>query len=175
MVAAKPDLSKLCVNCAICCTGALFSHAKLDEADQDLLLGKGAIHNDDVFSGDRLHLPCAFLSGRTCSIYESGRPKICGQYLCTIAGKVAEGTLDIDAALQLTDKANELLQLVTAGLPAGTDITQATSLLVRGERPGSVEVHAFQRARLAYMALQTLLDRHFRSADQRLIETNRFE
>jgi len=172
MPETSANLSEVCLSCGLCCTGAIFSHAKLSDADKQILGEAGAIPKDGTYTGDRLHLPCTFLSGTACTIYERGRPEICGEYLCKLVREVENGKTTLDEAKQITAQARQLLDDTNQALPPGTNITTGAQALVDGDLPKGSTQQAAMQGRLAYFALQALLDKRFRAKDQKLIKVS---
>ncbi|MEP5938890.1 MAG: YkgJ family cysteine cluster protein [Erythrobacter sp.] len=172
MSSSTPNISELCVSCGLCCSGAVFSHAKLSEADKDVLAQSGVSAGDGTYTEDRLHLPCRLLQGTACSIYDRGRPQVCGEYLCKLARELDAGEISLAEAKQVTTKARELLDDASSGLPAGTNISTGAKALLDDELPNSPERAKAVKTRLAYVALQTLVDKRIRTKDQKWIEVS---
>ena len=170
MAGGNVNLSDLCVSCGLCCTGAIFSHAKLTEDDKAILADAGVSQSDGVYVDDRLPLPCHFLSGTACTIYDQGRPKICGEYLCKLVRDVDAGKTSMDEAKQVAAEARQLLAEASEVLPTGTNIVTGGKALLSDELPEGVSKQAAMQGRLAYFALQALIDKRFRAKDQKLIK-----
>ncbi len=165
------DLSDLCRSCGLCCTGMMFSHAKVDAEDKSLLARIAPDSLDKVVSGERLNLPCHFLSGTMCSIYEQGRPKVCGEFLCALAKNVDRADVPMNKALVIISQALRLLDDVRSGIPTATSLSQSAAIVLSGEKPETVALADFQKARLSYLALQIMIDKHFRTEGDQLIDT----
>jgi len=166
------NLSEMCLSCGLCCTGAIFSHAKLSDNDKAILAEAGAFPEDGVFTGDRLPLPCSFLSETACTIYDRGRPKICGEYLCKLVRDVERGKTTLDEAKQVIARARQLMKEANQALPVGTNITAGAKALIDGDLPAAPTKKAAMQGQLAYIALQALIDKRFRAKDQRLIKVS---
>ena len=172
MPCSPPNLSDLCVSCGLCCSGAVFSHAKLSDADKNVLARCGVSAGDSMYNDDRMHLPCRFLEGTACSIYDRGRPKICGEYMCKLVRELEAGEIALAEAKQVTAQARQLLEDATQGLPPGTDITTGAKALLEDDLPNGPERAELMRARLAYVALQTFIDKRIRTKDQKWIQAS---
>ena len=166
------NLSELCVACGLCCTGAVFSHAKLSDTDKEILRKSGTKAGDGTYTGERLHLPCNFLNGSACSIYDKGRPKVCGEYLCKLARQVEDGKIEMVEAKTIAAEARRLLEAASAGLPKVTNIATGAKTLVEGVLPDGDDRTKHIKARLAYVALQTLIDNRIRTSDQKWIKSS---
>lgn len=105
--ADPPDGSDLCLQCGLCCSGALFSRAPLaaEEAERCYSLGLSRYeHRGAPWFG----LPCTRLDGTRCTIYE-GRPAVCRTFRCRVLRRFEDGRIGRDAALEAIATARNLL------------------------------------------------------------------
>lgn len=126
----------LCIECAMCCDGTLFSYLPLGEGEAARFEGEPGLHVED--GKDRLRQPCPRLgSDGACGIY-ADRPRICGQYRCRLLKRVDAGRMTEDAAQVVVARAKTFRNMARdLYLEATPD----------GHRPGpSVNLHAARRA-----------------------------
>lgn len=96
----------LCIRCAMCCNGTLFSRVRLPPADQERL-GDGApilVRKGQTY----LPQPCRFLGADgACGRYEV-RPDTCRTYRCKLLKKVVAGQIPPEDAMHYVDEAKRL-------------------------------------------------------------------
>ncbi len=124
--------SRLCLGCGLCCNGVLHTHAVIqpDEIDHVRSLGLTirTYRNELGF-----HLPCPLFRENRCSIYTSKRPNICGAYQCDLLKKYLAGTVSLNQALPIIQRARELIADVIALLPTGYSFDQVRRELDEGQ------------------------------------------
>lgn len=90
--------SELCKNCGLCCSGALFGNAPLEEGEEPKAIELGIKPVVDEGEG-AFNLPCPHLDGTACSIYPD-RLHVCGDYHCNLSSSVLEGEKSFDDAIK---------------------------------------------------------------------------
>lgn len=143
----------LCLDCGMCCGGHVFTHLALTEPDRDRLRAAG-LHQ--AGSQDRFDLPCRFLDGARCLIYAS-RPAVCASYRCKTLAQAQDGAISLDEAKERLRKVARLRQAFETAIPDGMTMPNAIALATREETPKH-----YLPIRLAYVALQVIIDRHLR-------------
>lgn len=98
--------SELCKNCGLCCSGALFGHATLEEGEEtrakELKINPVITEEGE----GAFYLPCPHLDGTACSIYPE-RLQICGEYHCNLSTSVLEGETSFEEAIEDVNSAKE--------------------------------------------------------------------
>ena len=154
--------SRLCIQCGLCCTGALHNYAVLDPEEISLARSLGLTLRTEGRPG--FSLPCPRLDGCKCSIYEN-RPKVCGRYKCQLLENVEAGLTDFDSAIAKVRAAKELVEEVTAVMPAGMTLPEAREMVRREpSADGDCPEPKDMPLKLAITALSFYLDRHFRNS-----------
>lgn len=157
-------LSQLCVDCGLCCSGALFDHAviKPDEVAFARMIGLDA---DATSDGARFALPCHFLAGSACTRYGQQRPSICGEFFCELAWRLDDGGIEEAAAHALVAKAKALVADLAPLLLPGEGWVAARS---RWHAMGSAPPPDANAARFLFLmtALNLLLDKQFRGKER---------
>lgn len=129
----------LCTQCGLCCSGAIYSRAVLDEDEVAPARAIG-LPVLDLPGRPAFALGCPKLVGTQCSIF-GHRPRVCGRFRCQLLIDFEEGRASHSEALAHVQEAQRLLGETREGDPAA-------------ESP--LGVHK--------LALQLYLDRHFRKA-----------
>ncbi|URW75325.1 YkgJ family cysteine cluster protein [Sphingomonas donggukensis] len=158
------DAARLCVECGLCCNGALFTHAKLEPSETD----RAPSSTTTPEGGPAFHLPCPLLTDAGCSIYET-RFGICRSFRCALLRRVTAGEVGIDEGLARVAEAKRLIARATDGAPTGATIAERLRLgpptvSLDGDG-GSTRTSAQQY--LASVAVDMHLDRHFRIRNKR--------
>ena len=139
--------ASLCTRCGLCCSGAIYSSAVLDEDEvgpaRDIGLPVLDRPGRPAFA-----LGCPKLAGTQCSIF-GHRPRVCGRFRCQLLIDLEEGR---------TSQGKTLVK-----------VREARRLLAKARENNSPasppDVHK--------LALQLYLDRHFRKAsDTKSFETS---
>jgi len=154
--------SALCTECGLCCTGALHNFAVLDPDEIDFARSIGLTLRIEGRPG--FALPCPHLNQSTCTIY-ADRPKVCARYKCGLLERLEAGSTSFDAALATVAGAKELVDRAQSAMPDGMTIPAARAL---SNEPPTTGVNAGERTsemrlRLAMMALNLFLDKHFKN------------
>lgn len=137
----------------MCCGGHVFTHLALTPTDRERLRATG---QSDAASQDRLDLPCRFLDVAMCTIYAS-RPSVCASYRCKTLAQAQDGAISLNEAKERLRKVARLRQAFEAAIPDEMTMPNAIALATREETP-----EHFLPMRLAYVALQAIIDRHLR-------------
>ena len=107
----------LCKSCGLCCTGHLFSWAKLrpSELDPAETLGMIVSRSDPGQRG--FSQPCPLWHGQ-CTIYELPQyPHVCRAYKCKLLKQMIAGQAPLTDALEVIDQAKGLIQELDNSLP----------------------------------------------------------
>lgn len=155
---APIEPGELCLDCGICCAGPVFTHLNLTEPDRDNLRAAGRY---EAAAQDRFDFPCRFLDGACCSIYAS-RPAVCAAYRCKTLALVQDGAIGLDEAKDRLSKVAELRRAFEAKIPDEMTMPDAIALATREETPGQPMPSQYLPMRLAFVALQAIIDRHLR-------------
>lgn len=116
-----PNGSQLCLECALCCDGSLFTKAHLRQEEQEAASSlKLRVHpNGEQFA---FYLPCHLLENKACTIYEDpSRPHVCGGFKCKLLMRYLAGQVDLESALQTVQTARNLLTNLQQAAPFGND------------------------------------------------------
>lgn len=128
------SVSALCQACGLCCRGALFRWARLDEAEARRLQARGLAVGRRRDGQHALRLGCAALRGTVCGLYAE-RPRACDAYFCALAFAVRDGRLAPEDARRTVEGAQALLAEVEASLPPPAE-DDPPSLLERAHLRG---------------------------------------
>jgi uncharacterized protein len=99
---SERDGSELCLQCGLCCNGALFS--RVDLVEDELPLARAA--NLDIFKHchrPAFRQPCAAFQGQRCHIYEH-RPTICRSYRCKLLTGYLRDDINLEQAAVTVDE-----------------------------------------------------------------------
>jgi len=157
----------LCTECGICCSGAIFDYAQVDDTEIAPLAEAG-LSVDHGRGKPTFPLPCQCFTGRVCGIYQS-RPTACRNYKCLLLAAVTEGTVDLAEAQRLVAKATAITDEISANLPPGKNLTQSRTALRRSALERAREEWLTPELMLDFYRLNLLLDRHFRRPEQRFL------
>lgn len=152
------------MRCGMCCDGSLFDHvpvepeerAALEALDFDLYSEAGEV---------RFRQPCAFLSGKLCTVY-ADRPTSCRAYRCWTLKQFEKGEIDRAEALDRVAKAKQLIERVKPHFLPGESKTGARH---RWARAASGQDQASPAFRLHMTALSRFLDLYFRYKSERTL------
>ena len=164
------DASDICTDCGLCCSGALFDHGELTDAEVPDARALG-LRIEDAGERTRFRQPCSALVANCCTIYAM-RPGVCRSYRCQLLKRFELAEIDPEEAHRLTREARKLQARVEALLPADMDISAARAACMPGP---DAEPHALSWRRahpeltLAFILLNRMLDRHFRRSNQRMM------
>ncbi len=161
----NPDLdaaTRLCLDCGLCCSGALFDVVKLQPGDNAKALTARGLK---IKQGQWFNQPCAALAGRLCGLYRD-RPSRCRLFECRQYQGVAAGELDaleaLDRIRQAQRQISDIEQLLTStqGNNLRKPLAQRYATALAGASQSDTPlppalVPAMER-------LQAWLDEHFR-------------
>lgn len=163
--AGDPDASgqALCRECGLCCDGTLFATAVIGEGeDVDRLrtIGITTISED----GRSFSLPCKPYD-QVCTIYDSGRARICRSFRCRLLRRHESGEVSLEAAKEIVRSAKAHRETVATLLSIACGALDG-NLVKRFEAlwASRKDVRSEERsvAMLHFVALALRLNRHFR-------------
>ena len=112
--------SALCLPCGMCCDGALFPCAALQDDEQDFAISLGmSLLQPPEKNG--FQLPCHLFQGGCCTIYEQPRPKVCGGFECKLLRRYKLGRINLEEGLKKVRRARELLARIAGLMPQESD------------------------------------------------------
>lgn len=157
----------LCLDCGMCCGGHVFTHLALAGPDRDKLRAADLY---DAAAQDRLEFPCRFLDGACCTIYPS-RPAVCASYRCKTLAQAQDGAISLDEAKGRLRKVAKLRRAFEAEIPDEMTLSDAIALAVSEQVPGQRMPGHYLPMRLAYVALQAIIDRHLREEKDAVVHS----
>ena len=163
---------QLCLNCGLCCNGALFKDVELQPGDDParlkaLGLAIGVTHASSQIR--KFAQPCAALDGCRCRLYAE-RPQHCRAFECALFQAVHAGKIETAAALRTIRAARRRLARVLRLLRAVGDTDEHRPVSARFRRTAKrLEANApdaelaalFGRLTLAVHDLNLLLSESF--------------
>ena len=163
--AAAPNTargSELCVQCGLCCTGALHNFAVLQPDETDFARELGLTLRTDGRPG--FALPCRWLKGSACSIYDRNRPRVCGSYKCQLLLDLEQDATTFDRSVAKVRTAKMLFEQAQECMPEGLTFPEARAQHAGPPRAdeGSSERQSEMKLRLAVTAVTLYLDRNFK-------------
>lgn len=168
---SRTDVSALCVDCGMCCSGVVYPSANLvpEEIEQAQANGFQVIApREDKPEQRAFALPCHNLAGTACTIYGQWRPRVCAEYFCNLAVGLEQGKVGFAEAKARVHTAHDIQTQIKPLLTAGETWTGANARWNAGMSnwPAKLEDARFH---LLMTTLNLHLDRHFRRASERLI------
>ena len=151
--------SDLCKACGLCCTGHLFIWVKLkpSELDPAEKLGLHVFRSDPSQRG--FSQPCPLWKG-TCTIYHSPHyPRGCRAYQCKLLKEVIAEKVPFSEALQVVDRAKEMIELLEPMLPVLPNKGFRERLVEHIEHPA--ETARWEKTYLAFRTKADELLRYF--------------
>lgn len=161
------EAEQLCLKCALCCSGAVFTHVELKSADHERLV---TAKNDVSADENRLTFPCRFLDGQSCSVY-AARPSICSGYRCETLVAAQTGQIALADAQDRIQQAVAHYDSFKKLIPEGLSLADAQKLIQDGAPPHGMTREYFNAMRLAFVTLQTALDRFIRRSDDQVVQS----
>lgn len=160
------DATPLCLDCGLCCNGAIHNYGVLKESEVGLAeqLGMSIERTRDYLGFAQ---PCPKHDGKQCTIYEI-RPSTCVNYYCGLAARYRKGEIPLENALLLVTEAWRLFQSAVASLPSGWTYRELRAKLRRrmgGKFGGDLTAEESVQLKdplLKAMLLDVFLDRNFR-------------
>lgn len=170
MPAPAAIISQLCLNCGLCCNGALFRDVELQPGDDAAFYSSQGLAVEGVKTKVRFPQPCAALcADNRCRIH-ADRPTHCRDFECGVLMAVLAGSMDIPAALrtigQARRSADRVLRLLRElgdaheHLPLGRRFQQLTRRLEKG-LPDEDAAATYAELTLAVHDLDQLVHRAF--------------
>lgn len=157
----------LCLDCGMCCGNYLHTHVEISPPDRDRLRAAGL---DDTAPQNRFDFPCQFLDGACCTIYLS-RPAVCAAYRCKTLAEAQDGAISLDEAKVRLRKVEELRRAFEAAIPDEMTIPAAIAMAASEETPGQPMPGHYLAMRLAFVALQAIIDRHLREEGDSVVRS----
>jgi Fe-S-cluster containining protein len=155
--------SDLCVSCGICCDGPLFDQAEVFAAEEARVRLLG-FPIDERGGKTYFPLPCGYLCGAVCRIYEQ-RPTTCRTYKCTTLSAIEAGEIDRAEADRRVAAAKDAIADVRARMLPGESFLE---LRVRfGQEPSPEPAFV-----LAMVKWDMAMDRYFRKPHQQVLGRN---
>ena len=151
--------SQLCINCGLCCTGAIHDAGALD-ADE---IAPAAEHGLALLTGSTRPgwaFPCAALEGRLCGIF-GRRPRCCSRYRCQVLVEYLDGALTFDEAAARTRHATQLFSDLLAVRPDYLSVHD-TKVMARN----GLWTPALREVAEKSVALQRYVDLYFRKPNE---------
>ena len=99
-------ISRLCLQCGLCCNGVLFADVRLQKGDDALALEAVGLKLKREPASVRFIQPCSCLTGHLCTIYEN-RPVCCRQFDCHTLKQARNGEVGKGKALRRIRLATE--------------------------------------------------------------------
>lgn len=81
--AVSSDADNICLDCALCCDGTLFTSVPVADADDREPLAASGVFLMKIEDRTTFRLPCPATAGGCCSIYER-RPAVCREVSCLL-------------------------------------------------------------------------------------------
>jgi uncharacterized protein len=160
---AEPSLaSRLCLACGMCCDGTVYNVARLEQAEVARAAAEGFRTCNSEFGHDAFNLPCHYLSGTACTIYQAWRPGVCSSYFCAVQDKARDGEMTEAQALEIIARTLDCRdQVLAAKRP---DETLAQARVRFAAITAAKDAIAPQDAKFVVQmfVLEKMLDQHFR-------------
>jgi hypothetical protein len=119
----ETDVSTLCRACGLCCTGHLFSWAKLKSNELTSARGLGLNVFGSEPSQRGFSQPCPLWEGE-CTVYTSPHyPHACNTYKCKLFKEVFDETVPLPNALIAIQQTKEMIAELEIFLPASPNIS----------------------------------------------------
>jgi Fe-S-cluster containining protein len=162
--AAEEGSHTLCKACGLCCRGVWFGFAPLQP--EEVEPSRAAGFPVRVVNGNaELPLPCVFHRDNKCSVYDSWRPAVCGNYRCALLRNYSEGKTSLEEALGHVQAARSMADRVYAEAGDSAACIQGTWFLDSpAGGPGDAPRKApdlSASARIEIVALRLYYSRYF--------------
>jgi Fe-S-cluster containining protein len=147
--------SQLCIDCGLCCTGAIHDAGVLDDDEIAPAAELGLkLLPESARAG--WSFPCAALNGTLCGIF-GRRPRCCSRYKCQVLIEMLDGKLTFDEAAARTRQALHLYAEFLAARPDYLSIYDTKVMAKSGLCTPALR-DVVEKA----TALQRYVDRYFR-------------
>ena len=165
--------NNICVKCGMCCDGTLFNWANIEPDEILDELFREEIIKTNQKGKIAFSLPCSYLNGCVCSIYNSEKPKrplVCGKFKCKLLLKQQAGTVSYDEAILLIEKTKQLAQkndaLISDALPKSAALSTSKKIkALKNEFESAPNQAEFRKqygpVLLNSFAFETWLKKHF--------------
>lgn len=154
------EACRLCMQCGLCCDGALFGRARILEGDEFNYTDAWGVTPGRKGAG--FPLPCTLLKNKVCPIY-SCRPKICGKYKCRLLRRFENGKTSFAEAMRIIRQTVEHADGVRASLEAAVNEEGAPLLQLYLRLKDFIPLSPDNASVfLEFAALQVRLNKHFR-------------
>jgi Fe-S-cluster containining protein len=162
-------MDNICLDCALCCDGTLYTSAPVDVADDREPLESAGVHWMKIEGRTTFGLPCPAVAGGCCSIYER-RPVVCREVSCLLRLRYDAGLVSFDDARsriarlkEMRDRIRPQLEsfLGTPGPHAIADLFKLLSAEFDGKASALRERPEHADLLLDVAAIRLLIRRHF--------------
>ena len=159
---AIPLASRLCLACGMCCNGTVYDDARLDAEEIDAAAVAGFSTCRPASAGATFALPCHYLDGKACTIYDKWRPDVCSSYFCSLQERAAAGECTEAEALEIIATTLGLREQVTSVMLAGETFRQARARFDALATAGAALSPDDAALAVRMLVLERMLDQHFR-------------
>ena len=156
-----PDGSRLCIECGLCCDGALHNAATLLPEEVPLAFALGMKVTQSSQEAE-FALPCHLLKDRCCSVY-ADRPSPCRNYKCRLLQSLDSGERSLEECLEKVSKARSLLSELEAVLPVGMTLPEARGVAASKAVKNDAGMPENAKIKLHAFALNVYLEKYFRN------------
>lgn len=159
---AIPLASRLCLACGMCCNGTVYDDARLETEEADAAAAAGFSTCMPSVAGGTFALPCHYLDGNACTIYDKWRPNVCSSYFCSLQDRTAAGECTEAEALELIATTLALRQRVTSVMRPDETFREARARLDTLAKGGVALSPDDAALAVRMLVLERMLDKHFR-------------
>ena len=162
-------MENICLGCALCCDGTIFTDVTMHEGDSAEHLAASGVDLLNLAGRTTFRLPCAAMGDGCCSIH-ADRPLVCREYDCHLRRRHDAGEVSFDHARFLIASVMELRDRIRPELARFFDVPgpHVIADLYPMLKSGVVGTESSLRARdqhadvlVDVAALRFLLLRHF--------------
>jgi Fe-S-cluster containining protein len=154
--------SRLCLACGMCCNGTVYDDARLEAEEVPAAAAAGFSTCQPATGGVGFALPCHYLDGKACTIYEQWRPDVCSSYFCSLQERAASGECTEAEALELIATTLGLRQRVVSVMRPGETFRQARARFDTLATAGAALSSEDAALAVRMLVLERMLDQHFR-------------
>jgi Fe-S-cluster containining protein len=162
-------MDNICIDCALCCDGTLFTSVPVDATDEFGPLAASGARLLKIEDRTTFRLPCPAVAGGCCSIYDR-RPAICREVSCLLRLRYDAGLVSFDEARSRIASAKELRDRIRPelegffGSPGPHAVSELFNLMhaeIDGHASALRERPEHAELLLDVTALRLLIRRHF--------------
>lgn len=157
-----PLASRLCLACGMCCNGTVYDDARLDADEVDAAASAGFSTCQPASAGATFALPCHYLDGKACTIYDKWRPDVCSSYFCSLQERAAAGECTEAEALELIASTLGLRERVVSVMRPGETFREARARFDSLATAGAALSSEDAALAVRMLVLERMLDQHFR-------------